>query len=214
MRSFSLKIIVSLLLLSGTEVVNAKDYASPTVEETKAQKEAENFIQNLGNAAIEVINRKGITFDGVRREFTELLKKNFALGNIARYSLGKNFRALSEDEKKDFFRHFENMLVKIYSSRFSEYKSAKLIVTGSRKKSDKQVLVNSKIVIPNREDINVVWSIFLSNGSFKVYDVIISDVSVSNIQRSELMSQISKKGLKRFLEDFKKKYGQNEEHKQ
>ena len=98
------------------------------------------------------------------------------------------------------------MLVKMYSSRFSEYKSAKFVVTGSRKKSAKQILVNSKITVPNKEDIPVVWSVFLSEGSMKVYDVIISDVSVSKIQQSEFSGKISQVGLKKFLEEFKEKY--------
>ena len=214
MKKLGLWIIASLVLFCELDIVSAKDYVSPTAaEETDVSKKAENLVQGLGNTAIEIINRKGITSEKVKQEFGKLLNENFALENIARYSLGKNFKQLSEDEKKDFLRSFENMLVGIYSSRFSEYKSAKLIVAGSRKKSDKQILVNSKIVIPNKQDIDVVWSIFLSNGSLKVYDAIISDVSISNVQRSELMSRISEKGLKAFLEDFKKKYGQNEEHK-
>ena len=50
------------------------------------------------------------------------------------------------------------------------------------------------------------WSVYVSKGVLKVYDAIISDVSISNVQRSEFMSKISEKGLKKFLADFREKY--------
>ena len=209
MKKFRLMFFVSMIL-AGSLGVCAAEGSVRTVQATeineKIQKEAEGFIQDLGSTAVEVINRPNITSKGVQQEFSSLLKENFALESIARYSLGKNFRLLSETEKKDFLECFERMIVKFYSSRFSEYKSAKLVVTGARKKSSKQVLINSKIVVPNKEDISVVWSVYVSKGVLKVYDAIISDVSISNIQRSELTSKISEKGLKKFLEDFKEKY--------
>jgi len=205
MKKFGVRIIVPLVLFCGANVVMNID-VSQAAEVVKTQKQEEKFIQDLGDAAIGVINKSGITTKEVQNEFFGFLSKDFAIDNIARYSLGKNFRALSESEKEDFLKSFKNMLVKVYSSRFSEYKSSKFIVTGSRKKSDKQILVNSKIIVPNKEDIPVVWSVFLSKGSLKVYDVIISDVSVSNIQRSEFAGKISQQGLKKFLKDFKEKY--------
>lgn len=205
MKKFGVRIAVPLVLFCVANVVMNIDVLQ-AAEVVKTQKQEEKFIQDLGDAAIGVINKSGITTKEVQNEFFCFLSKDFAIDNIARYSLGKNFRALSESEKEDFLKSFKNMLVKVYSSRFSEYKAAKFIVTGSRKKSDKQILVNSKIIVPNKEDIPVVWSVFLSKGILKVYDVIISDVSVSNIQRSEFAGKISQQGLKKFLEDFKEKY--------
>lgn len=213
MKRFELRTIISLALFCGLGLVGM-DFSEATNEvqiteiDAKTQKKAENFVQNLGNIAIGIINKSKISTEEVQNEFNKLLNESFALESIARYSLGKNYRLLSDEEKKDFQQCFRNMLVRIYSSRFSEYKTAKLVVTGSRKKSAKQVLVNSKIIIPNKEDVSVTWSIYLSKGSLKVYDVVISDVSVSNIQRSEFMGKISETSLERFLVDFKEKYKQ------
>ncbi len=213
MKRFELRTIISLALFCGLGLVGM-DFSEATNEvqiteiDAKTQKKAENFVQNLGNIAIGIINKSKISTEEVQNEFSKLLNESFALESIARYSLGKNYRLLSDEEKKDFQQCFKNMLVRIYSSRFSEYKTAKLVVTGSRKKSAKQVLVNSKIIIPNKEDVSVTWSIYLSKGSLKVYDVVISDVSVSNIQRSEFMGKISETSLERFLVDFKEKYKQ------
>ena len=206
MKKFGLRIMIPLVLFCEMGIVSSKDYVPQSTSTARSQTAEEGFIQNLGNTAIGVINRQGITSKEVQSEFYSILNENFAIESIARHSLGKNFRRLSESEKKAFFRCFKNMLIRIYSSRFSEYKSAKFIVTGARKKSAKQVLVYSKIVVDNKEDIPVVWSVFLSKGSMKVYDVIISDVSVSNIQRSEFAGKISREGLKKFLKEFMEKY--------
>lgn len=216
----SMVIVGSVVSIGGYGVVEAKDMQTTKVS-GEIQQNAEEFIQNLGNRAIEVIKRSGITEKEVQQEFCSLLKENFAVESIAKYSLGKNFRLLSEEEKKDFVECFEKMLVRFYSSRFSEYNSAKFEVVAdhSKKRTDKKALINSKVTISSTKDkknkeIFIKWTVFFSKGSLKIYDVAISDVSISNVQRSEFMSQISKKGLKRFLADFRKKYGQNEEQKQ
>ena len=201
----SMAAVGGVVSIGGCGVVEAKDVRVTGIGE-KTQKAAEEFIQSLGSTAIGVINRPKITTKEVQQEFRSLLQEKFALKSIARYSLGKNFRVLSEEEKKDFLECFEKMLARFFSSRFSEYKSAKLTVTGSRKKSSKQVLVDSKVVMPNKEDIRVVWSVYATDNGLKVYDAIISDVSISNMQRSEFTSKISEKGLKRFLADFIGKY--------
>ncbi len=205
MKNILLGFVVLMTLVGGTDIAESKELEAIEIDEKRA-KAAGDFIQSLGNRAIGIINMPKITTEKVRENFSVLLKENFALESIARYSLGKNFRVLSEAEKKDFFECFENMLVRLYSSRFSEYKTAKLVVIESKNKSSKQILVKSKVVIPNKQDVDVVWSVYVSKGVFKVYDAIISDVSISNVQRSEFMGQISEKGLKKFLADFREKY--------
>lgn len=215
----SMVIVGSVVSIGGYGVVEAKDVQTTKINK-KTQKEAEEFINSLGKTAFGVIKRPKITAEEVQQEFRSLLKKNFALKRIAIYSLGGYFRLLSKKEKKDFLECFENMLIKFYSSRFTEYKTAKLEFVGSRKKSSIQVMVDSEIVRPNKENVSVVWSVYATDEGLKVYDVIIGNVSVSNMYRSQFMSKISKegkiseKGLKKFLADFRKKYGQNEEQKQ
>lgn len=215
MKKFGLWIVVPLVLLCGSDVVKAKELVSPVVEETKIQKDVENFVQNLGNKAIEIINKPGISKGQVQKEFKELLQNHFALRDIARYSLGNFYRELSKEEEQDFLRCFENMLVKVYSSNFSAYKTAKLVVTGGKikttKKGKQQILVYSNVVVPNKADVNVTWSVFSTEGrNHKVYDVIIDNVSISSSQRSEFRGSIVKNSLKKFLEKFKKDHSKIE----
>ena len=94
MKKFGMMIMFSLVLFSKQSLVIAKNYASQAVENTRTQKESESFIQDLGDAAIGIINKPGITEKDVQVKFRDLLNNNFAIKSIARYSLGKNFRIL------------------------------------------------------------------------------------------------------------------------
>lgn len=171
---------------------------------------AETFIQDLGNKALNIINEKNTTNENVKNKFNSLLDKHFAVEKIARFSLGKYYRSLPADKKEKFNKSFRNMLSNTYSSRFSEYKTSKFRVISSRVKSKKDkfehVLVTAKLIVPNKQDIDIVWSVYNMNGNFKIYDAIISDVSVSKIQQNEFMGRISKIGFAKFLDEFINKY--------
>ena len=82
MGKFGLQIVIPLMLICGLNVVSAKAKESvPTAaEETKIKKDAERFIQSLGDEAIKVINAAEVIKSQEQRElqvrskFRKLLK--------------------------------------------------------------------------------------------------------------------------------------------
>ncbi|MCR5225366.1 MAG: ABC transporter substrate-binding protein [Alphaproteobacteria bacterium] len=210
MRTIKVLCLACALLLAnimGIETINAgATTASMSAEQAKT------FIQDLGNKALNIINRKGISSNEVCAEFKKLLEENFAMGKIEKRILGKYYKQLKDSEEPQFKNSMINMLVNVYTSRFNEYKAAKFTVTSAKQKSQNQILVDSKISVTGKQDIKVTWIIYVSDG--KIYDVKIDDVSVSNIQQTTIIDQITKSGFSNFLKDFNNKYKESNNYKQ
>lgn len=158
-----------------------KEYKTDTKKLDK--KEAENFIRELGSNAFEVVRTKHIDLNEVKAGFDLLLKSRFGLMSIAGFAIGPSFKSLNQEEKAKIANDYlPKDLYNQFLSKFDSYKTSKFTVTGSKVKSYRHVEVESQLTAD--KNIKIVWSVYLSKGSIRVYDVVSGGVSASNILRS------------------------------
>jgi len=151
-----------------------------------------DFISALGNQGLAVI-RSNAAIDQKAAYFHQMLRQDFDLARISRFGLGPYWRAASEREQQEFSRLLEDHLVRFYGRRFAEYGGESLRVTGSRADPD-GVIVSSQIIRPQGLPIAVDWRLGLSDGRYKIADVIVDGVSMALTQRSEFAAMIQRYG--------------------
>ncbi|MDR2107371.1 MAG: ABC transporter substrate-binding protein, partial [Holosporaceae bacterium] len=162
-------IIFALLLpaLSGGDLSAAPSDAQILCKE---------FVQKLGNRAIAVINTPGISDEEVTKKFTEIVKENFKTDKMTQFALGRYGNKIKPDQKEEFVRCFINMLVKLYASNFKEYKDAKFSVVGLKQTTDRHYLVTSKVFVPGKREIKIIWGVYEDVGQYKIYDAVTEGV--------------------------------------
>jgi len=151
-----------------------------------------DFISALGNQGLAVI-RSNAAIDQKAAYFHQMLRQDFDLARISRFGLGPYWRAASEREQQEFSRLLEDHLVRFYGRRFAEYGGESLRVTGSRADPD-GVIVSSQIIRPQGLPIAVDWRLGLSDGRYKIADVIVDGVSMALTQRSDFAAMIQRNG--------------------
>jgi phospholipid transport system substrate-binding protein len=151
-----------------------------------------DFISALGNQGLAVI-RSNAAIDQKAAYFHQMLRQDFDLARISRFGLGSYWRVASEQERQEFISLLEDHLVRVYGRRFAEYGGESLRVTGSRPEPD-SVIVTSQIVRPQGSPISVEWRIGLSEGHYKITDLIVDGVSMALTQRSEFAAMIQRNG--------------------
>lgn len=103
--------------------------------------------------------------------------------SIAGFAIGPSFKSLNQEEKAKIANDYlPKDLYNQFLSKFDSYKTSKFTVTGSKVKSYRHVEVESQLTAD--KNIKIVWSVYLSKGSIRVYDVVSGGVSASNILRS------------------------------
>jgi phospholipid transport system substrate-binding protein len=151
------------------------------------------FIQQLAREAIEVLARHD---PNTPQHFHDLLYKGFDVPYIARFVLGPYWNTATPGELQEYQRLFADMIVKVYSDRFSQYSGETLKVTGARADSDIDTIVSSQIVRPNGPPVTVDWRVRYRNGEYKIIDVAVEGVSMGVTQREEFSSLIQRGGGK------------------
>lgn len=179
--------------------------AADTAAEGKA------FIENLAEQAIAALTPPGISRDEREARARSLLTDNFAVPTIGQFVLGRHWRSASPEERAEYLRLFEELIVVTYVDRFSRYSGERLNVTNAVvDQQSGDVLVYSQITRPAGGPVQVAWRVRRMPPSFKVVDVLVEGVSMGQTQRSDFASVIRNNGgaLSALLDEMRRRVRQ------
>lgn len=167
--------------------------ASLTVAPTAIAADANVFMNELWNRAIEVLSKKAPLEERLAR-FRQLFHADFDGPGIARFVLGRYWRSATEEEQQEYLKLFENYVVFVYGTRLSNFNGETFKVRGSRT-DESGTVVSTDIISPGGEPpIKIDWRLVADKGAFKINDVIIEGISMMVTQRSEFASVIQRHG--------------------
>ncbi|HYA30546.1 MAG TPA: ABC transporter substrate-binding protein [Acidobacteriota bacterium] len=139
---------------------------------------------------------------GLPDKALQLIYGRFDFSEMTKRSLGKYWNMLGHAEQKEFVDAFTNRLLYAYgrSVRASgderiEYKHETI--------DDKYANVETKVVSGNGEELPIDYHLFAVDGQWKVYDMVIDQVSIVGNYRAQFERIIAKSSLKDLLERMK-----------
>lgn len=200
---------VKLALLASVALVAAQgasaatdlrmDTASPHVIAVTANagvnEGAKNFISSMGDRGINFLGNQSMSQEAKTAEFRSLLNESFDMNTIGRFSLGNYWNKATPAQQQEYLKLFNNMIVKVYAKRFSDYKGQQFEVKSARPEN-KDTMVTSFIVPTDGPQVQVDWRVRNKGGSYKVVDIIVEGVSMSQTQRADFASVIQRGGGK------------------
>jgi phospholipid transport system substrate-binding protein len=119
-----------------------------------------------------------------RDQVRQIIASRFDFGEMAKRSLGANWQKGNNDEQRQFVQLFTELLENSYTDQIASYDGEK-IVYGRENVSQDQADVDTKIVTKKGEEIAVTYKLRSAAGDWKVYDVVIENVSLVNNFRSQ-----------------------------
>lgn len=159
-------------------------------------KEAGPFIQSLGEKAIALLSNKAVPIDTRNKEFRKLFDDSFDVSAIGRFTLGRYWRGLDEDKRREFLTLFSDMIVATYSARFTDYSGETFKVSGARSEGDNHALVSVLIDRPNSAPVRVDWRVLKNeqDNKMRIVDLVVEGISLSVTQQQEFTSVIQRGG--------------------
>ena len=156
---------------------------------------SKSFVEDIAERGLGLLSDDSMSQKEHEAAFRDLLNDNFDMKTIGRFALGRYWRTSSPEERTEYLKLFNEMVVNVYTKRFSEYNGEALKVVSARKDGDSDALVTSKIV-PNDggQSVTVDWRIRFKKNEYKVIDIIVEGVSMSLTQRSDFASVIQRGG--------------------
>jgi phospholipid transport system substrate-binding protein len=119
-----------------------------------------------------------------REQIRQIIVSRFDFAEMAKRSLGSNWQKGSNDEQQQFVELFTELLEKSYADQIESYDGEK-IVYGRENVNQDHADVDTKIVTKKGEQISVNYKLRSAGGDWKVYDVVIENISLVNNFRSQ-----------------------------
>jgi phospholipid transport system substrate-binding protein len=148
------------------------------------------FAQSPGQQVQETIQRVTAIISSSPRADTErrdevrrLLLPRFDWPEMAKRSLGKHWPRVPE-RQSEFVSAFTEFVGNAYLGTIGGYKDEKIIFSGERREQN-LAEVETKLVPSKGEPMSVNYRLHLVQGDWKIYDVVIADISLINNYRSQ-----------------------------
>ena len=164
------------------------------------------FVENLGKQVIEKVSNINLSDSERIVNFRNLYLDSFDNYYISRFVLGRYWKRLDSNMRKQFVESFNDYIVTTYAPKFKGWE-------GTFKATDSLLennYYNVKMNVLNKDGhtLQFMWKIYLDkNKNFKILDVNIDGVSMLVTQRAEFMSVIKNnpKGVIGLIEAMEKK---------
>jgi phospholipid transport system substrate-binding protein len=139
-----------------------------------------------------------------KEKLREIYGQMFDEVELARRVLGRNWKNFSPVQQQEFVHLFRQVLEKAYIDKILSYTNEKIVFPREEMLSSNQAEVQTKIITASRE-IPIFYRVNLKDDSWKVYDVVIENVSLVQNYRSQFNSILAKNTPDQLLEILRKK---------
>jgi phospholipid transport system substrate-binding protein len=158
--------------------------------------EADSFIRQVGNETLKALEDRSLTQDKREALLRNLLTTHLDLEAVGRFCLGRYSRNLTEAQRPEYQKLFEDYLVKVYAQLLAQYDGQVFEVREGVRSAGTESIVDSQIIRQAGPPIRVEWKVHEKNGKPLVTDVIVEGVSMAFTQRQQFESVIQNNGGK------------------
>ena len=151
--------------------------------------EPDIFVQSTVNRASKLLS-EDISKDEKIEKLKLIAKETVDIKGIGFYTLGAKRKSLSNDEKIEYTKLFEEYFLKSFSSRLAEYTNPEIDVISKDKLNENYTIVNSILIATDeRPEINIDWRIYTKDSNSPlIRDLIIEGLSLARTQKEEFAS--------------------------
>jgi phospholipid transport system substrate-binding protein len=185
-------VLLALLLVGTARLTAAADDPSDVVRHT-----AERVLHELRT------NRSRYQDDQeLFRLVREVVFPHLDRERTAQWVLGANWRTATPEQRERFIEEFSNLLLRTYGTALRQYNSETLNFLPAQLTGTDRATVRTEIIRPDGPRVRVDYLLTNRSGEWKVYDVIIENVSLVVTYRSEYAAIIKRDGIEGLLKQL------------
>ena len=184
---------ILLLVLSSLTV-----YAATPLD--SAQANANRVLDVLRDPKLRPVSAKEIKKEKLRAIYRDMFDEI----ELSRRTLGRNWNKLNPAQREEFVHLYQQVLEKAYIDKILSYTNERIVFYKEIKLSDNQVEVQSKVVMSSKE-IPIFYRMIVKGGIWKVYDVVVENVSLVQNYRSQFNDILAQNTPEQLLVILRKK---------
>lgn len=139
-----------------------------------------------------------------REKLRQVAKLRFDYQKMSQLSLGKHWKGITDEQKKEFTQLFSKLLEDTYMAKIETYTDEKVVFLKERIKK-KKAQVNTKVITKTVE-IPINYRMYRkSESNWMVYDMVIEGVSMIGNYRSQFGQLLEQKSFEDLISKLKAK---------
>jgi phospholipid transport system substrate-binding protein len=139
-----------------------------------------------------------------RRKLREIIYPRFDFTEMARRSLGSNWRRQQPEQQQEFVKLFTALLEDAYLDTIESYNGEKIQYVKERQDGN-YAEVDTKIIDLAGREFSVDYRLHKVDGEWKVYDVVTENVSLVNNYRSQFNRVLTRSSFDELLARMREK---------
>lgn len=161
----------------------------------------DKLVDQTVQEVINIIRQDEEIKDGNSKKILDLVENkiipHFNFERMTRLAMGKNWRKANTEQQDEIVGEFRDLLVRTYSNTLSKYQNERIIVSPLKSLGDNTEATVKTEVVQGRgkRPVPIDYNMEKTADGWKVYDVIVSGVSLVMNYRGSFNSQVSKDGV-------------------
>jgi len=124
-----------------------------------------------------------------RAQLRQVIYPRFDFAEMAKRSLGPHWQRRTPEEQREFVKIFTGLLEQSYVDTIESYNGEKIVYTNEiLEKSSAEVATK---IVTKKEEFSLNYKLHLVSGEWKVYDVVVENISLVNNYRSQFNRTIT-----------------------
>ena len=153
------------------------------------------LIRQLGDETLAILDDTATPQSDQIADMRAVFRRYFAVPSIGQFVLSRHWRRATPEQRAEYLRLFEDLIVYGYAQRFGGYAGERLEITGARPSPGGATTVQSRVVSPDRaRSVAVNWQVEMVDGQPQITDVVVEGVSLKLTQRSDFSAAIKQQG--------------------
>jgi phospholipid transport system substrate-binding protein len=190
------KVIVLVLLL----LVSLPDPAKAGIPSDQVRQTADKVLLILQDPRLKAADKKKERRDQLR----QVISARFDFNAMAKSSLGQHWQRRSTEEQRQFVQLFTDLLERSYADQIESFNGEK-IVYGRENQDRDHAEVDTRVVTNKGEEFSVNYKLRSTEREWKVYDVVIENISLVNNYRSQFNRVLANSSFEEFLRKLQEK---------
>jgi len=139
-----------------------------------------------------------------KQKLRAIYKNMFNEVEFSKRTLARNWDKLNAAQQDEFIVLFEQVLEKTYIDKILSYSNEKIDFYKETMNSEKLAEIQTKVITPSQE-IPIFYRLILKDGAWRVYDVVVENVSLVQNYRTQFNDILAKNTPEKLLEILRKK---------
>lgn len=165
-----------------------------------AEMPPDTLVRETAQDVLEIVKKDKDIQAGSHKKLMDLVEAkvlpHFDFKLMTQYAVGKHWRQATPAQQEALTNEFRTLLVRTYSTSLSAYKNQTIEYKPLKMQpSDTDVTVKTQVVQPGGQPVPIDYSLQKEANGWKVYDVVVDNVSLVTNYRGSFGTEIRKSGI-------------------